>query len=217
VSIRVLLVDDHRLFRMGLQALLDTEATIEVVGQADNGRHAVKLARELSPNVILMDISMPELNGIIATEQILAEHPKIKVIALSMHSSEQYVSDMLRAGASAYLLKSCDLNELTNAIALVSTGKKYLTPEITGGVIRDYKRGTSETPTTDTPELSQRQREVLQLLSEGLASKEIASRLHISAKTVTTHRQIIMRKLDIRSIAALTKYAVRTGLTSLDS
>ncbi|MCP4375928.1 MAG: response regulator transcription factor [bacterium] len=217
MSIRVLLVDDHRLFRMGLQALLDTKATIEVVGHADNGRQAVDLARELSPNIIIMDISMPELNGIIATEMILAEHPEIKVIALSMHSGQHYVSDMLRAGASAYLLKSCDLNELTNAIALVSTGKKYLTPEITGGVIRDYKRGAPEPPTNNTPELSQRQREVLQLISEGLASKEIASRLHISVKTVTTHRQLIMRKLDIHSIAALTKYAIQTGLTSLES
>ena len=217
MSIRVLLADDHRVLRLGMRALLGSDPTMEVVGEAANGREAVESARELSPDVILMDITMPDLNGALATRQIIAEHPDMKVVALSMHSDGKYVAEMLTAGASAYLLKSCDIKELTHAINLVCAGQKYLTPEITGDVVRDYMRGISESIPSDTPELSQRQREVLQLLAEGLASKEIASRLHISVKTVTTHRQGIMQKLDIHSIAELTKYAVRAGLTSLES
>lgn len=217
MSIRVLLADDHRVLRLGMRALLGSDPTMEVVGEAANGREAVESARELSPDVILMDITMPDLNGVLATRQILNKHPGIKVIALSMHSDGKYVSEMLTAGASAYLLKSCDIKELIHAINLVCGGQKYLTPEITGDVVRDYMRGISESIPTDTPDLSQRQQEVLQLLAEGLASKEIASRLHISVKTVTTHRQGIMHKLDIHSIAELTKYAVRAGLTSLES
>ncbi|MDP6546654.1 MAG: response regulator transcription factor [Phycisphaerae bacterium] len=217
MSIQVLLADDHRVLRLGMRALLSTDPTMEIVGEAANGREAVESARELSPDVILMDITMPDLNGALATRQILAEQPGIKVVALSMHSDGKYVSEMLSAGASAYLLKSCDVKELIHAINLVCDGQKYLTPEITNHVIKDYMRGVYESCPGGTPELSQRQQEVLQLLSEGLASKEIAARLHISVKTVTTHRQDIMSKLNIRSVAELTKYAIRAGLTSLES
>jgi len=211
------LADDHRLLRLGLRTMLSADPTMEIVGEAENGHEAVDAAGKLSPDVILMDISMPYLNGVLATRQILANHPHIRIIALSMHSDEKYVAEMLTAGASAYLLKNSDTEELIHAIKLVYAGKKYLSPEITGHVVKDYMQGRPESPTHGRSQLSQRQQEVLQLLTEGLASKEIASRLFISVKTVTTHRQDIMNKLNIHSIAELTKYAILQGLTSLES
>ncbi len=217
MSIRILLVDDHQMLRKGLRALLASEPSIKIVGEADNGRAAVEFARRLSPDVILMDVTMPELNGALATSQILSDCPHIKVIALSMHSSGLHVSEMLIAGASAYLLKTCDLAELVHAIKVVVSGQNYLSPAITGGVVEDYVRGMSASGRSVSANLSNREREVLQLLAEGSTSKEIAHMLHVSVKTVTTHRQNIMDKLDIHSVAELTKYAVREGLTALES
>ena len=205
------------MFRTGLRALLEPNPTIEVIGEAANGRQAAESADKLSPDVIVMDIAMPEMNGILATRRITARNPCPKIIALTMHSDGQYVSKMFAAGASAYLLKGCDVNELIRAIELVHAGGKYLTPSITGEFIADYKRGVSKFPEDSETPLSRRQQEVLQLLAEGLASKEIGARLHISVKTVTAHRQNIMNTLGIRSVAELTKYAVRAGLTSLDA
>lgn len=217
MSTRILLADDHRILRLGLRALLATDPTMEVVGEVDNGRDAISSARELSPDVVIMDVMMPGLNGALATRRILAERPGTKVVALSMHSDGRHVAEMLSAGASAYLLKTCDVQELIRAINLACAGRKYLSPEITDDVIRDYVRGVCGASPGDTPDLSEREREVLQLLAEGLASKQIAVCLHISVKTVTAHRQNITRKLDIHSVAELTKYAVRRGLTSLES
>ena len=211
------MVDDHLMFTAGLRALLETNPAIEIIGEAADGRQAIQSAAELSPDVIVMDISMPEMNGILATRKITAEDSAPKIVALSMHSGGQYVSEMLSAGASAYLLKCCRIEELIHAIELVHAGHKYLTPKITSGVIDDYKRGLSNSAASAASELSQRQQEVLQLLSEGLASKEIAARLGISVKTVTAHRQSIMGKLNVRSVAELTKYAILAGLTSLEA
>ena len=205
------------MLRKGLRALLASEPSIKIVGEADNGRTAVEFARRLSPDVILMDVTMPELNGALATSQILSDCPHIKVIALSMHSGRAYVSEMLIAGASAYLLKTCDLAELVHAIKIVVSGQNYLSPSITGGVIEDYAQGMSASGWSVSANLSSRQAEVLQLLAEGNTSKEIAHRLHVSVKTAATHRQNIMDKLDIHSVAELTKYAVREGLTALES
>ncbi len=216
MSTRVLLVDDHKVFRQALQALLVSEPSIKIVGEAGNGRTAVDLARRLSPDVILMDISMPELNGALATRQILSDSPHIKVIALSMHSDRSHISEMLIAGAAAYLLKTCDLVELVHAIKVVTSDRNFLSPDITAGVVEDYVRGISALAPGASANLSNRQAEVLQLLAEGYTSKEIAHLLHVSVKTATTHRQNIMDKLDIHSVAGLTKYAVREGLTALE-
>ena len=217
MSTRILLADDHRVLRLGLRALLGADPAMEIVGEAADGHDAVKSARELSPDVVLMDVTMPGLSGAPATRRILAEHPHTRVVALSMHSDGRYVAEMLIAGASAYLLKTCDREELIRAINLVCAGRKYLSPEITDEVVRDYVRDVSRAAFADAPDLSERQCEVLQLLAEGLASKQIAARLHVSVKTVTAHRQNIMNKLDIHSVAELTKYAIRRGLTSLES
>jgi DNA-binding NarL/FixJ family response regulator len=190
---------------------------MEVVGEADNGRMTVKLARELSPDVVVMDITMPDLNGIEACRQILSELSDVKVVALSMHSDEQFVVQMLDAGASGYLLKDCALDELRLAIRAVVANQNYLSPGITGIVVktyqRDWPRGESPTSRVLTP----REREVLQLVAEGNSSKKIASLLHVSMKTIEAHRHQIMQKLNIHSVAELTKYAIRKGLTSLET
>jgi RNA polymerase sigma factor (sigma-70 family) len=189
-----------------------------VIGEADNGRKAVQMAQEKKPDVIVMDVSMPDLNGIEATKQIIESLPETRVIALSMHSDKRFVMGMLRAGASGYLLKDCASQELANAIDQVARGKKYLSPEITGVVIDDFLlgRGSSEEVATAASQLSPREREVLQLIAEGWSTKQIASHLYVSIKTIETHRRQIMKKLDLHSIADLTKYAIREGLTSIE-
>ena len=216
--IRILLADDHRIVRDGLRSLLDAAEGREVVGEATNGREAVKLARQLRPELVIIDVAMPELNGIDAARQIRKDNPDTRVIALSMHSDASYVGKILQAGASGYLLKDCAFEELTEAIAAVLAGKVFLSPGITGVVVEDYVRalehGDKRAP---TDVLTPKEREVLQLIAEGKSTKEIAAALFVSVKTIETHRQNIMGKLDIRSIAELTKYAIRTGLTSLDN
>ena len=183
---------------------------------ADNGRQALMLTRRLKPDVVIMDIAMPELNGIDATRQIVDEVPDVKVIALSMHSEKQFVEGMLRAGVMGYLLKESAFEELIKAIRVVCAGKKYLSPDVTDIVLRDYLNPSIENDRAQTPELTVREREVLQLLAEGRATKEIAERLNISIKTVESHRKNIMTKLDLYTVAELTKYAVRQGLTSIE-
>jgi two-component system response regulator NreC len=201
----------------GLRSLLEKQADLEVVGEAENGRKAVQMAQEKKPDVVVMDVSMPDLNGIEAATQIKESLPETRVIALSMHSDKRFVMGMLRAGAAGYLLKDCASQELANAIAQVAAGKKYLSPEITGVVIDDFLQGgSSEEGATVASALSAREREVLQLIAEGWSTKQIASHLYVSIKTIETHRRQIMKKLDLHSIADLTKYAIREGLTSVE-
>ena len=217
MSIRILLVDDHKIVRDGLRSLIEKDQDTEVVGEASDGRAAVQQVRNLSPDVVIMDIAMPDLNGIEATRQILAERPGIKVVALSMHSDSRFIAEMLRSGALGYLLKNCAFEELTKAIHSVIEDQTYLSSGIAEVVTKEYVRRLTETELTAPTILSDREREVLQLLAEGKSTKQVASCLHVSIKTIETHRRQIMRKLNINSLAELIKYAVREGLTSLDS
>jgi len=217
MSIRVLIADDHKIMLAGLRSLLEKQTDFDVVGEAENGRKAVQMALKKTPDVVVMDVSMPDLNGIEATTQIVENLKETRVIALSMHSDKRFVMGMLRAGASGYLLKDCASQELANAIYQVAAGKKYLSPEITGVVIDDFLLGEgSEGVAAAASVLSAREREVLQLIAEGWSTKQIASHLYVSIKTIETHRRQIMKKLDLHNIAELTKYAVREGLTSIE-
>ncbi|MCK4752270.1 MAG: response regulator transcription factor [Planctomycetes bacterium] len=216
MKIKIILVDDHKITRQGLHSLLDEQKNMEVIAEAEDGREAVCKVRELSPDVVVMDVSMPGLNGMEATRQIVKEFPNIKVIALSMHSDMLYVSEMLKSGASGYLLKDCAFDELARAINTVAVGKTYLSPAISGVVVDDYLHRLTKADIADADVLTDREREVLQLMAEGKSTKQIALQLHISVKTVETHRRQIMNKLDIHTVAELTKYAIRKGLTSLE-
>jgi DNA-binding NarL/FixJ family response regulator len=213
--VRILLADDHTIILDGLCSLLDKDPDFKVVGRASDGMSAVRLAAELSPDVIIMDVSMPGLNGIDATRRILAADPKAKVIALSMHNDGRYISEALKSGALGYLLKESAFEELIAAVRTVMKGRSYLSASIAGVVIKDYIRHLEKTESGAFSVLTPREREVLQALSEGLSTKEIASRLSVSVKTVETYRSQIMEKLDIHSVAELTKYAIREGITSL--
>jgi two-component system response regulator NreC len=217
MSIRILLADDHKITREGLRSLLDNQQDMEVVAEAEDGRTAVSLVREVVPSVVIMDVSMPDLNGVEATRQIIAQFPDVKIIGLSMHSDTLFVTEMLKSGASGYLLKDCAFDELALAIRTVVTGKTYLSPSISGVVVDDYLHRLSKADFSDSEVLTDREREVLQLLAEGKSTKQIALKLHISVKTVETHRRQIMNKLDIHTVAELTKYAIRKGLTSLET
>jgi len=196
--------------------LLATQADFEIVAEADNGRTAVKLARKHSPDVIIMDVSMPELNGMDATRQILREVNDAKVIALSMYSDKRFITGMLEAGVSGYLLKNCVAAELISAIRSVVKGQKYLSPQILGEVVEGYLANLSREKTQSDAPLSSREREIVQLVAEGNDSRQIAECLHISPKTVESHRRRIMEKLELHSVAALTKFAIRQGLTSVN-
>jgi two-component system, NarL family, response regulator NreC len=217
MSIKIILADDHTILRHGLSTLLQKDKDIEVVAQAENGRSAVELANEKLPDIVVMDIGMPDLNGIDATSQIVHDHPGIKVIGLSMHSGKKFVAEMLKAGASGYLLKDCAVEELTNAIKTVMSGNTYISPAVASVVVENYVRHPSEKGGSAFSVLSEREREVLQLMAEGQTTKQIAKHLHISPKTVEGHRIRIMDKLNIDSIAMLTKYAIQEGLTSAES
>lgn len=209
-----MLVDDHKIMRDGLRSLTENEDDMEVIAETDNGRTAVRLAIELLPTVVLMDISMPDMNGIEATRQIIAAVPGCKVVALSVNADKQFIMEILKAGASAYLLKNCAYEELADAIRTVIKNKTYLCAEVSEIVIGDYVQLLQDSGDSVYSILSSREREVLQLLAEGSSTSEIAELLHISIKTVETHRQHIMGKLNIRSVAELTKYAIRHGLTA---
>ncbi len=216
MSLRVLLADDHRIVREGLAALIGREPDIEVVGTASDGREAVRLAREAAPDVVLMDVAMPGMSGVEATRQIVAELPAVRVLCLSMHVERKFVSAVLEAGAAGYLLKDCAHEELVEAIRQVTAGRAYLSPSVAATVVDDYAARLSGETAPDASPLSGREREVLQLLAEGRSTREVAERLHLSPKTVGSHRERIMRKLGIDSIAGLTKYAIRHGLTTAD-
>lgn len=213
MSIKIILADDHVILREGLARALQSETGFDVVGQVGDGHSAIKLIRELSPDIAVMDIGMPELNGIETTRIISKEFSRVKVIGLSMHSNDKYVREMFRAGASGYLLKNCAFEELIGAIRTVMGGKTYVSPSIGSMVIQEYI-GKNEQEKSAFSLLSQREREVLQLFAEGKTTKQTAARLHISPKTVEAHRLNLMNKLGIDNIAQLTKYAIQEGLTA---
>ncbi len=217
MTIRILLADDHRLFREGLRSLLKDEPDMEVIAEADNGRDAVQKASELMPDIVVMDISMPDLNGIEATRQIASRVHGTKVIGLSVHSDRRFVEGMCKAGASGYLLKDCANEELIQAIRVVAVGQTYLSPVIAGTIMQGYLHGPEVKACPSTDQLTPREGEVLQLVAEGMTGKQIAARLNISIKTVDSHRHQIMKRLNLHSVAELTKFAVREGLTSLEA
>jgi DNA-binding NarL/FixJ family response regulator len=209
VKIRILLADDHALVRAGMKSLLESAEGFEVVGEAPNGREALRLAKALKPDVALFDIAMPDLNGLDAARRLGTECPEVRVLILSMHTDPGYVREAMQAGTAGYLLKDAGVEELELAIRAALRGERYLDPRISKQVIEGYVRGL------DTPEgaaLTPRQREILQLIAEGRSTREIAQRLHVSVKTVETHRAQLMDRLGIRDVAGLTRYAIRIGL-----
>jgi len=203
--------------REGLRTLIEKQPDMKVVAEAENGRTAVQLAQKLFPEVVVMDIGLPDLNGIEATRQILANDPKVKVIALSMHSAKRFVVEMLKAGSSGYLLKDCAFEELALAIHTVIANKVYVSSDINDMMIKEYVHHLSKTELLVTSILTPREREVLQLLAEGKTTKQIALSLNVSVKTTETYRQQLMHKLNLHSVAELTKYAIREGITSLET
>lgn len=215
MSIRILLADDQAIVRSGLRALLEREPGFDVVGEARNGREALQLARERAPDVVITEITMPGMNGLEAACRITSELPGVRVLCLSVHAEESLVVEMLRAGASGYVLKDCTLEELTHAIRAVIARQIYISPAVGAAVVAGLKHhgnGQQEIPVLSR--LTHREREVLQLLAEGRSTKQIAAWLGVSAKTVGTHREHLMHKLEINSVAGLTKYALRNGLAS---
>lgn len=212
---RVLIVDNHAMVRAGFRALLQSLEDIEVVAEAGDGREAVRLVALHQPDIVLMDIAMPEMNGLEATARIKKEFPHVRVIILSMHTNEEYVYQALRAGAMGYLLKDGGTSELELAIRAIAQGETYLSPTVSKHVITDYMRRVS-TDSNPSEQLTPRQREILQLIAEGKSTKEIAEILYISVKTVETHRMQLMDRLDIHDIAGLVHYAIRTGLVLLE-
>jgi two-component system response regulator NreC len=217
MHVKVVLADDHRIVREGLKAILASEPDFEIAGEASNGRETVTLARKIEPDVIVMDVSMPDLNGIDATQRIMDMGLGCRILALSGHAEEQFVKGMLQAGAVGYLLKECAGEELTLALHTVNRGRIYVSPDIASVVVNDYVALLTGDVTAEGPVLSTREREVLQLIAEGGTTAHIAENLNVSVKTVESHRKHIMDKLDIRNVAGLTKYAIREGISSLDS
>ena len=217
MTIRILIADNHTLFSQGLRSLAETQSDFEVIGEVSDGREAVAKSRELQPDVVLMDVVMPGLNGLDATRQIRQEAPDTRVLALSMHVDKRYVLGMLEAGASGYLAKDAAFEEVARALRAVAAGHVYLAPNVAGLVVEDFTRRTSSPSSPSAPAaLSPREREVLQLLAEGLPASRIARQLHISVKTVETHRRNILGKLELDTVADLVRYAIREGITSLE-
>ncbi len=212
MPIKILLVDDHQILREGLRNVIEKNANLEVIGEATNGREALRLCEKQQPDVVIMDIAMEGLNGMEATRRITERFPGTKVITLSMHSNKQFVLGMFKAGAYGYVLKDCDSHELINAIHTVCVNQKYITPKLSDSVLNDLQSAVL----TENTELTSREKEILQLIAEGKSSKEIAGILFVSSKTVDAHRKNIMDKLEMYSISELTKYAINTGLTSLN-
>jgi DNA-binding NarL/FixJ family response regulator len=214
VSPTILIADDHDMMAAGLRAIIEQELRITVVDTVGDGRAAIARARDLKPDIVVMDVHMPLLNGIEATREIMREQPDLAVIALSMHDDRHFIVEMFRAGARAYLLKHCAFDELGQAIKSVLSGKKYISPSIARLVLEDYLQRIEDAPRSASS-LTAKERQVLQLLAEGYPTRIIADMLHVSVNTVDTHRKNIMEKLGLFSIAELTKYAIREGLTQL--
>lgn len=208
--IRILLADDHAVVRHGFRMILAAQADLEVVGEAANGREAVEQATALQPDLVVMDVSMPELNGIEATRRLLEAAPRCRVLALSMHRDAVYVREILRAGARGYLLKDAIASDLLAAVRAVAQGQGYLSPEVSDAVLDDYRKHVRD----PIDLLSSREREVLQLIAEGCTNKDIASRLNLSVYTVDSHRSRIMEKLNLHSANELIRFAIRNGLIS---
>jgi DNA-binding NarL/FixJ family response regulator len=215
MGIRVLIADDHTILREGLRSILEKKNGLECVGEAEDGRSAVKMAKELRPDIVIMDVAMPDLNGIEATRQIHAEMPEINVIALSMHAGKSFILAALNAGVSGYLLKDSAFEEMAGAISSVRKGEMYLSPAITEVVPLEEIRKFPGGQFVQRSVLTNREREVLQLIAEGKSTKQTAAKLGVSVKTVETHRKQIMDKLNIYSVAGLTKHAIREGITSV--
>lgn len=217
MTIHIVLADDHELFRTGLRALLERQPDMVVVAEVEDGLKAVEAAGVTNPDVVVMDITMPGMNGIEATQRIAAALPSVKVLALSMHTRRQHVLAVLEAGAAGYMLKDGALEELVLAIRAVVDRQTYLSPRIAGSVLEAYRDAKMNAPISRLSQLTPREREVLQLIAEGHSTQAIATRLGVSGKTVSAHRENLMRKLDIFSIAELTKFAIRHGLTTTDA
>jgi DNA-binding NarL/FixJ family response regulator len=218
MAINILLADDHTIMREGLKSLLKMAEDLNVIAEASDGREAVQKAREHNPDVIVMDLTMPEVSGIEATEQLVAENPAARILVLSMIKDKECVFQCLKAGAKGYLLKNCAAEELVVAIRTLASGSSYLCSKITGLVLDDIAGSSKVRCTSPLPgKLSNRELEVLRLIADGKSTKEIAFLLKVSIKTIDVQRNNIMKKLDLHSIAELTKYAVRKGLTSIDT
>lgn len=215
LPIQLVIADNHTLVRAGFRSLVEDLDGVEVVGEAENGREALQLVETLKPQVVLMDIAMPEMNGLEATTRIAREFPNVRVLILSMHANEEYVYQALRAGASGYLLKDSGTEELDLALRAIARGETYLCPAVSKYVVSDYVRCLGEGP-PPLDQITPRQREILQLIAEGKSTKDIADMLYISTKTVETHRSQLMDRLDIHDIAGLVRYAIRTGLVMLE-
>jgi DNA-binding NarL/FixJ family response regulator len=213
-TLKVIIADDHMIVRDGLRSLLERQPDMEVVAEAENGRIALTLVKELSPDVVIMDIGMRELNGIDATRQIVKMSPGVKVLALSMYSDKRFIKGMLKAGASGYMLKDSAFKELIDAIRVIVENKIYISPSVANIITEDYLKQSPESDGSTRSLLSSRELEVLQLLVEGMSTKQIASSLRLSIKTIESHRSRIMKKIDINNIADLTRYAIREGIIS---
>lgn len=214
MTTKVLIADDHQLFREGLVNLLSSAPDVEVIAEAEDGRDATEKTKKLKPDVLLIDIGMPHMNGIEATRVLKKDMPELKIIAVSMHSDRQFVKGILEAGADGYLLKNCTYRQLIDAIQSVQSGKKYLSDDITEMIIKGYL-DPSETEAESYTELSEREMEILKLYAEGKSTREISEQLFISVKTVGTHKQHILEKLGLKTNADLVKYAIKEGLIQL--
>jgi|TARA_B110000967_G_scaffold182760_1_gene200937 DNA-binding NarL/FixJ family response regulator len=211
-KIKIVLVDDHKLLREGLRNIIEQKTNMFIIGEASDGREAIKMCSKLLPDVLVMDVAMPGLNGIEAAKQIHKNHPEIKIIGLSMHSGRQFIQGMFKAGAFGYLLKDGDADELITAITTVVEHKKYLSKDINQDFLSTLRKGDN----IEKAPLSSREKEVLQLIAEGNSSKKIGEILFLSSKTIDVHRNNIMKKTDLHTISELTKYAIQRGLTTLE-